>query len=187
MDACGTLGHVCTCVHMWVHVHFVWEGYWQYTDRMLIIQLAGGWGLSGRQVGVTALRSDETITLRRRERGGHMSGQRTMTISCQSQLTWTQHYQDPIIYSNALKWDTHKQTHMLSTYCTCISDWSHLAKLSLKTRTLWGRWICQISRSCGEYFFIGRRAKNDSEAFLSMENMFSLFTLLAWFTNCLCW
>lgn len=38
---------VCLCIHVWVHVHFVWGGYWQYTDRVLIIQLAGGWGLSG--------------------------------------------------------------------------------------------------------------------------------------------
>lgn len=39
---------------------------------MLIIQPVGGWGLSGRHMGVTAQRSDETII--RRGRGGHVSG-----------------------------------------------------------------------------------------------------------------
>lgn len=35
-----------------------------------------------------------------------MSGQRTMTINCLSQLTRTQHYRDLIIYSTAPECDT---------------------------------------------------------------------------------
>lgn len=108
--------HVCLCACVGpcpLCVRGILTVYWQDVDYLA----CGGWGLPGRQVGVTAPRSDETIRQRGREREeGMCQGQRTMTISCRSQLTWTQRYQDQIIYSNALKCDVHKQTHMPRIY-----------------------------------------------------------------------
>ena len=151
--------------------------YWQDVDYPACGRMRPVWPSGGSH---SAEEWWDNHTEKERERGGHMSGQRTMTISCQSQLTWTQHYQDPIIYSNALKWDTHRQTHMLGTYCTCTSDWCPLAKPPLKTLMLGGSGICQIWWSCGEYFFTERRAKNSTEGLYQWESCVFFFSSPDW-------
>lgn len=70
-------------------------------------------GLSGRQVGVRPLRNDETISQWGGERGGHMSGQRMMTMICLSQMTWTHTITirlSPVLLQNVT------QTHMVCTH-----------------------------------------------------------------------
>lgn len=115
--------HAWLWVHVWVPVHFVCIGYWQHTDRMLIIQPAEGWALSGRQVGVRPLRNDETI----RQWGGEKERRAYVRaedddneLSISGDMNT--HYHHQIISSAAPKCDTHGE-HI---HCSDISTGSSL-------------------------------------------------------------
>lgn len=72
--------------------------YWQDVDylacgRMRPVRMSGGSRLVEEWW--------DNQTAKQRDRGGHVSGQRTVTINCLPQLTQTRRYQDGIIYSVA--------------------------------------------------------------------------------------
>ncbi len=108
---------------------------------------------------------------------GICQGQRTMTISCLSQQTWTQHYQDRIIYSTALKCDTQANTHAQDIHVPQIQSrlhpWSllqHCFKLILYYRY-------NIDRVNPDY-------STTLQSHSDLLSLFTPFSLLFWFYSC---
>lgn len=119
-----TQKQVCvTNVDLWSHLYVlacvvscplcvrrILTTYWQDVDYPACERMRPVWTSGGSH---STEEWWDNQTERQWERGGHMSGQRTMTINCLSQLTQTRHYQDPIIYRTTPNCDTNTQ---LRTY-----------------------------------------------------------------------
>lgn len=128
---------VCCC-HVYVLVHVgpgplyvrrILTAYWQDVDYPACRRMRPVW-MSGGSHSIEEWWDNQTE--RQWERGGHMSGQRTMTINCLSQLTWTRNYQDQIIYSTAQKCGTN--IHAAHTSASDkVSTSPHSCYISFKT------------------------------------------------------
>lgn len=121
------LSHVYVLVHVGpgpLYVRRILTAYWQDVDYPACRRMRPVW-TSGGSHNIEEWWDNQMK--RQRERGGHMSGQRTMTINCLSQLTWTQHYQDQIIYSTAQKCGTNiHAAHTRASDKVSTSPWSLL-------------------------------------------------------------
>lgn len=126
MSRCLWLVVTCVCVGPCpLCVRRILTAYWQDVDYPACGRMRPVWTSGGSH---STEEWWDNQTERQRERGGHMSGQRTMTINCLSQLTWPQHYQDQIIYSTPRKCDTNthaEHIHVLQTW-SLLHSWSLL-------------------------------------------------------------